>query len=248
MKNLVDFHCHLDLYPNFQSVIKATEESEIRTIAVTTTPKAWPKNRELTQGMRFVRPALGLHPQLIKSDATEELSIWEQYLPEARYVGEVGIDGGPDFKHTIEEQKRVFEHILKLCSEAGGKILTVHSARSASIVLNLIENCLPKGRGAVVLHWFTGNDNEAKRAVELGCYFSVNTNMLLSNKGQGLIKKLPLDRILTETDGPFIEFENKPVTPKDAENVTRLLANLLQKDSQEIIDIVFSNLRNLLKI
>ena len=60
----VDFHCHLDLYPDLQAAIAKAEAARIYTLTVTTTPKAWPRNHELTRGKRYVRAALGLHPQL----------------------------------------------------------------------------------------------------------------------------------------------------------------------------------------
>ena len=61
----VDFHCHLDLYPNHSALIRECEISRVATLAVTTTPKAWMRNRELTSDSPYVRVALGLHPQLI---------------------------------------------------------------------------------------------------------------------------------------------------------------------------------------
>jgi TatD DNase family protein len=94
----VDLHCHLDLYPDFVSAVEEAERAGVYTLTVTTTPKAWPRNREVTQGTRFVRAALGLHPQLIH-ERKDEISLWDQYLAEARYVGEVGIDAGPRYYH-----------------------------------------------------------------------------------------------------------------------------------------------------
>lgn len=61
----VDFHCHLDLYPDLEDAIAKAEAARIYTLTVTTTPKAWPRNYELTRHTRYVRAALGLHPQLI---------------------------------------------------------------------------------------------------------------------------------------------------------------------------------------
>ena len=92
----VDFHCHLDLYPDFETAIAKAEAARIYTLTVTTTPKAWPRNHELTRGTRYVRAALGLHPQLVAERAAE-LALWEHHLPEARYVGEVGSTPAPGF-------------------------------------------------------------------------------------------------------------------------------------------------------
>lgn len=84
------------------------------------------------------------------------------------------------FYRSLEAQERVFKRVLEACSEQGGKILTVHSIRSVGKVLSHIEHLLPSDRGTVVLYWFTGSPSEAKRAVELGCYFSINSQMLTS--------------------------------------------------------------------
>ncbi|WP_205414901.1 TatD family hydrolase, partial [Klebsiella pneumoniae] len=68
----------------------------------------------------------------------------------------VGLDAGPRFFKSLDAQKRVFQHILQRCAQAGDKIITVHSVRAVKIVLDFIEAYLPLGRGKIVLHWFTG--------------------------------------------------------------------------------------------
>lgn len=125
----VDFHCHLVLYPDFEAAIAKAEAARIYTLTVTTTPRAWPRNHELTRGLRYVRAALGLHPQLV-AERAGELALWEQYLPETCYIGEVGLDAGPRFYKSLDSQKQVFRTVLEGCADAGGKILTVHSVRS----------------------------------------------------------------------------------------------------------------------
>jgi TatD DNase family protein len=122
----VDFHCHLDLYPDYEAAIARAEAARIYTLTVTTTPKAWTRNHELTRGTHYVRAALGLHPQLV-AERAGELPLWERHLPETRYVGEVGLDASPRFYKSLEAQRHVFRTVLERCAEAGGKILSVHS-------------------------------------------------------------------------------------------------------------------------
>nr|WP_283026780.1 TatD family hydrolase [Providencia rettgeri] len=83
---LVDFHCHLDLYPNHEQAVKYVEFAGVFTLAVTTTLRAWPRNNELSQNTKYVRAALGLHPQLV-SEHESEITIWDDYLSETRYIG-----------------------------------------------------------------------------------------------------------------------------------------------------------------
>lgn len=240
----VDFHCHVDLYKDHSALIAECDRERVATLAVTTTPKAWPRNRELAAKSAHVRIALGLHPQLV-AERENELPIFERYLSDARYVGEVGLDAGPRFYRSFPAQERVFERILRACAEQGGKVLTVHSVRAVGKVLNHIESSLPQDRGHVVLHWFTGTSAEARRAVALGCYFSINGEMLRSPKHRQLVGSLPLDRLLTETDGPFVERDGQPLRPRDVGHTVLELAEARSVSAKTMEDAVLQNLRRL---
>lgn len=241
---LVDFHCHLDLYPDIEAAIREADNAGVFTLAVTTTPRAWPRNHELAQRTKYVRAALGFHPQLV-SEIEHELVLWERYLPEARYVGEIGLDAGPRFYKSFDSQKRVFQHILSKCAESGDKIITVHSVRSVKTVLEYLEKYLPVGRGKVVLHWFTGTKSEAKKALELGCYFSVNAEMLKSERHLSMVLSIPKDRLLTETDGPFTKFDGRIAIPKDVASVVKELALLHDMGEAQMAELIRINLRQL---
>lgn len=241
---LVDFHCHLDLYPDHAAAVAECDQERVYALTVTTTPKAWPRNRDLAAKTRHVRVALGLHPQLV-AERGGELPLWEEYLPQATYVGEVGLDAGPRFYRSLDLQKQVFERVLQCCAHAGGKILTVHSYRTASAVLDMVEAHLPPARGRVVLHWFTGTQAEARRAVDLGCYFSVNAEMLKSERHRAVVTALPLERLLTETDGPFTQIGGRPSRPADVSVAVQALAHLRGTDSSAIAASIMKNLREL---
>lgn len=241
----VDFHCHLDLYPDHIGLIAECDRERVATLAVTTTPKAWPRNRDLAAASAHVRVALGLHPQLVAERAAE-IALFERYLPEARYVGEIGLDAGPRFYRSFEAQERVFARVLRACAEQGGKILTVHSVRAVGKVLAQLEQNLPPERARVVLHWFTGTAAEARRAAALGCYFSINAEMLRSPKHCRLVSSLPSDRLLTETDGPFVESDGRPVRPKQVVETVAMLADARGEAVEEMARAMVRNLRTLL--
>lgn len=241
---LVDFHCHLDLYPDHAALIRECDLEGIATLAVTTTPKAWPRNRDLAKTSSHVRVALGLHPQLV-AEREAELPLFVRYLEEARYVGEIGLDAGPRFYRSFEAQERVFAHVLAACAEQGDKILTLHSVRAVGKVLDHLERDLPPDRGRVVLHWFTGTVAEARRASERGCFFSINSEMLRSPKHRQLVVSLPPDRLLTETDGPFVMSEGLPVRPRAVAQTVADLATLLGETAEAMALRIVSNLRAL---
>lgn len=242
---LVDFHCHLDLYPNHAVAVRDAEAAGVFTLAVTTTPRAWLRNHELAQRTKHVRAALGLHPQLV-AKRENEIELWDQHLAETRYVGEVGLDAGPRFFKSLDAQKRVFQHVLQRCAQTGDKIITVHSIRSAKAVLDLVETHLPPERGKIVLHWFTGAKSEAKRALALGCYFSINAGMLGNEKHAPMVQAIPLDRILTETDGPFTRTGDRPSQPADVVGVVESLGRLHGLPRSDMASLIRDNLRALL--
>ncbi len=193
------------------------------------------------RGADHVRVALGLHPQLV-AEREAEIGLFESLLPEARYVGEVGLDASPRFYKSFDTQERVFERILRMCAEHGNRILTVHSVRAVSKVLQHLERELPADRGHVVLHWFTGSVSEARRAVDRGCYFSVNSEMLKSPKHRTLVKQLPLTRLLTETDGPFVLVDGAPVRPLAVADTVLQLARVMGTSPSEMEAQIVTNL------
>ena len=243
---LIDFHCHLDLFPDFERLVAECERLQTYTLAVTTTPRAWSRNKILCERTRCVRPALGLHPQLVE-ERWQEIDLWESLLPEARYVGEVGLDAGPKFYRSLNRQKQVFERILRACEKPGDKILSVHSVRAAKAVLDMVEQFLPPNRGVVVLHWFTGTAAEARRAAALGCYFSINEQMLRNERGITLVRSIQQDRLLTETDGPFTTIEGRPARPADVGSWMPGLASCLGMEIEACIGLIRSNLDSLVK-
>lgn len=242
----VDLHCHLDLYQDHAALIEECDRLAVATLAVTTTPKAWPRNRDLAATSRHVRVALGLHPQLV-SEREAELPLLERYLSETRYVGEIGLDAGPRFYKSFDAQERVFARILRVCAEHGDKILTIHSVRAVSKVLRHLEHNLPPDRGRVVLHWFTGTSSEARRAIDMGCYFSINIEMLRSTKHRALVASLPIDRLLTETDGPFVELNGQPLRPRDVADAVKELASLRGLSDNALEKQIISNLGSLVR-
>lgn len=241
---LVDFHCHLDLYPQHSEMVAECEREAVFTLSVTTTPRAWPQNQRLAAGTKYVRIALGLHPQLVK-DCAAEIDIWREYLPHARYIGEVGLDAGPQFYGSFALQKEVFEKVLRECALQGEKILTVHSVRAVRTVLDMLEAHFPASRGVPVLHWFTGTRAEAERAAQLGAYFSVNAEMLRNERHRKTVASLPLNRILTETDGPFTKVGDRSSRPSDVRQTLEAIAAARAMPAAELADIVVNNLKNL---
>jgi len=239
---LVDTHCHLDLYPDPAALLCRIEELRIYTIAVTNAPSVFSHTRRLTEKSRFVRAALGLHPELVKTHAHERELFWK-HLPETRYVGEVGLDYITNDSADRALQREVFSEVLERCAAAGEKLITVHSRRAASTVIDMVGKDFP---GTVILHWFSGTVREADRASANGLYFSINPSMVRTNSGKALIERMDPSRVLTETDGPFVSVGKEAATPPDTLIVIRHLATLWQVTETEAADRVLLTFRKTL--
>ncbi|CBJ92990.1 conserved hypothetical protein (plasmid) [Xenorhabdus nematophila ATCC 19061] len=239
----IDMHCHLDLYSQPEQVAEECKRRGTYILSVTTTPRAWHGTSSLAKGSQRIRTALGLHPQ-IAHQRSHELELFDSLLSETRYIGEIGLDGGKGFKEHWDIQLKVFRHILNNVNRAGGKIMTIHSRGSASVVLDEIENI----DGVAVLHWFTGTPKQLERAIDLGCWFSVGPAMLDTIKGKSLALKIPKSRILTETDGPFGKFRNDPLMPWDSEIAEKQLTTLWDMSQMEVKAQLFENFRELCKL
>lgn len=239
---MIDFHCHLDLYPDPASVVAGCERRGTYVLAVTTTPLAWAGNQTLVQGASRIRVAPGLHPELVP-ERHAELPLLLDLVKHSRYVGEVGIDGGPNFRHHMKLQTTVLQSVLRECASHGGRVLSIHSRGAATEVLDVIE--AERSLGVPVLHWFSGSQAELARAVGLGCWFSVGPAMVKSKKGLQLLSKMPRDRVLTETDAPFVQERGRPLMPWDADNAIHAIAAGWNLDADQSRAQIRSNLRSL---
>ena len=239
---MIDFHCHIDLYPDPAKVLEEVDTHKTYVLAVTTTPKAWRGTRKLVGDRKRVRVALGLHPELV-AQRHAEVALLCGLLPEARYVGEIGLDGSRGHRESIGIQLEVLHRILDACSDQGGRIMTIHSRRAATLVLDALE--LRPRAGVPILHWFSGTARELDRAIAMGCWFSVGPAMLRSRKGRELASMMPLDRLLTETDAPFGRDGDQPLMPWNAYDCLPELSRLTGIDALLLAQRIRDNLKNL---
>lgn len=242
---MIDFHCHLDLYRSPLEVAEDAERLGIGILSVTTTPSAWPGTSRLAEGRSTIKTALGLHPQLA-SERKHELRLFDRYLPDAAFVGEVGLDGSPEHRSSWSDQELVFGHVLRCCEEAQDKIVSIHSRRAAGAVLDSLDKF--GGVRAPILHWFSGTRAELRRAVDRGCWFSVGAAMLAGAKGRALVHEMPRDRVLLETDGPFAQVNRNALRPSDVAIACRSLADLWSTDCEDAELIIGKNERTLLRL
>jgi len=235
--HLYDTHFHLDLFENINEIIEEIERYKVYTIAVTTLPILFTKLVSNVDS-KYIRPALGFHPDLLFQYEKYIPDMW-RLLSETRYIGEVGLDfkTGKEFKQL---QIKFFEELISRCNIFGNKILTVHSRMSSAEIVSIIGHDFS---GIVIMHWYSGNQTILKRALDNGYYFSVNYSMVSSNSGREIIKQLPLNRILLETDAPFIKFKDQPFRPSNISAIVNNLSQILNLSKDEMAIVLWKNFK-----
>jgi TatD DNase family protein len=233
---LIDTHCHVDQYPNPQDIVGECEKRAVRVIAVTNLPSDFVIAADRLKGKRYVTAALGMHP-LMAAKAIRELSAFRRIVPHVEYVGEVGLDYSPVGLATKAVQERVFDEVLGSLGDRR-RFITIHSRRAERAVLERLQSNQIRG---AVFHWFTGSASDLKRAVEAGHFVSVNAAMLQSEKGIALVRSIPRDAILVETDGPFCKFGDRPSNPTDVEDIYRRISAQIGCSQQELQNFVSAN-------
>lgn len=237
---LCDTHCHLDAYSDPMAVLREATKADVAVVAVTGDPGAYRLLRTRLGRRPNVEVALGLHPLNVASRPAD-LARLLRLLPTATWIGEVGLDFSPAGKPTRRDQARVFNALLSE-AQVRSRVMTVHSRGAATeVVASLVD------AGAhAVLHWFTGPETVAERAVSGGLWFSANPAMVASAKGRRLIADIvPPQRWLLETDGPYVRVGARPARPSDVMKLTEGIARAWNLSTEEAAGIIRSNLRRL---
>lgn len=121
--------------------------------------------------------------------------------------------------------------------------MSVHSRRAAKAVLDALEAVRDAGRP--IMHWFSGTQRELARAVDIGCWFSVGPTMLGTDRGRAVAAKIPWNRLLTESDGPFAQVGGRNALPWDAGTAEIALAEVWDVPLDEVQARLTGNLRTL---
>jgi TatD DNase family protein len=244
INKLHDTHLHLDLIENLPLLINEIDTFEISVIAVTNLPPLFTKlcNKKYSQN---IKPALGFHPQLLREYNKYIPNMWE-LIQTTTYVGEVGLDIKSVNLEERKDQINFFIELIDKCHRIGGKILSVHSKGSDNEVLSII----PKNfNSKIIMHWYSGSISNIYPLLEKQCFFSINYAMVNSVKGQKIIQKIPIERILLESDSPFVKIDvKKAYKVSDLEKICQMISEIKRIPYMEVEKKVRENFSLLHKI
>ena len=217
---LIDTHCHLGMYPDPVSVLRAAQETQTSIVAVTEDPDEYRRLRTRLGSRSEIDLALGLHPLRAASFTANDFARFFRFVPQCAWIGEVGLDFSRAGAATRKQQLRVFDMVLTE-AQPGRHPLTLHSRGAEKEVIR----CLADAKLPGVLHWYSGPLGPIEDGLAAGLYFSLNTAMTFSKRFPSLLRAIPRERILLETDGPYAKAQGRVAYPHELPDMVKNLAH-----------------------
>ena len=227
----------MNFFKNAGDIALECEKKKTHTIYVTTLPSQFDETFEYVNPLKYIYPSLGFHCLEGNYNLEKEKKLFLKNINKTKFIGEVGLDFSKRADKSKEEQIEVFEFVLKNIS-GKDKILNLHSSSAEDKVLEMIVKYDIK---KAIFHWYSGKIGTLNQILNYGYYLSINESMCKSKKGQNIISKLPKDKVLVETDAPFV----KNALPYKNFNVYQYLSELWNVNIDEVFKIILNNFQQL---
>jgi TatD DNase family protein len=260
---IVDSHCHLNILPEDKVgtiddvITKAAELGVERILCVAINPGQWDEVLQLADKYAYVYAAIGVHPcedkEVIVSD--EEL-IKAASHPKVIAIGEVGLDyfhfeEDAAVEGAMEWQHDRFKQHIRIAKQLG-KPLIIHTRHSTPDCLAILES---EGADVIggIMHCFVEDLATAERAMQIGFYISFSGIVTFKNAKEikAVATALPLDRILVETDSPYLApmpFRGKTNQPGYTRYVVEEIAKLKELPFETVANATTENFNRLFKL
>lgn len=203
MTNWLDSHCHINddaFNEDLDAVLNRMIENNVtRCMLVSCFPNDYLKGLNINKDGIEIKRSLGVYPEQAEI-ANEEFNEFEKYFDKVDAIGEIGLDYHW-YKDTKEKQKEMFIRQIEIANKLNKPII-VHSREATQDTFDILKTHLCKG----VIHCFSGSSEMAKEYVKLGYYISIAGPITWKNAKELLevIKVVPIDRLLIETDSPYL--------------------------------------------
>lgn len=233
---MIDCHCHL-AYPGMVEILdEIIEESKNMRIITCGYPKDCKKSLQLARENENIFLALGLHPIDISKMSDKEvdgyLDCIREHADEIVAVGEIGLDYHL-FKDEKENERfrKVFVQCLELAKEIS-KPVVLHTRKAEQECFDIVKRMKME---RVNFHCYSGSLTLAKSIIDSGYYISIATNVKNSKNSMKIAKNFPIDRLLTETDSPFLSpIKGKVNRPVNVKLILETVAELRKMPVEEI--------------
>ncbi len=242
---IIDTHCHLDLIEQkglkLEEIIENAQQNNVKILQTICTRVTEIENLlNYTKKYGFIYASAGIHPCNVsdqpKISAAEIVKIC-QANPKIIGIGETGLDYYHD-KSSIALQKNSFLEHIKASRETNLPLI-IHSRDCDSDMIEILESEQKNGRFPALLHCFSSAPELAQKAIDLGIYISISGIVTFKNATtlQEIVKNLPLEFLLVETDSPYLAplpHRGKINQPAFTRHVVEFIAELKGVSGEEI--------------
>lgn len=253
---LFDTHVHLNddqFDEDLEEVIERARENGVeRVVVVGFDEKTIKRAIELIDTYDFMYAAIGWHP-VDAIDLTDSYLEWIEELtahPKVVAIGEIGLDYHWD-KSPKDVQQVVFRRQIQLAKKLNLPII-IHNREATEDVVTILEEEGAAGVGGI-MHCFSGSPETAKRCLDMNFYISLGGPVTFKNaiKPKEVAKAVPLDRLLIETDCPYLAphpYRGKRNEPSYVRLVAEQIADLKEVSFEEVAKATTENANRLFKI
>ncbi len=249
---IIDSHSHLnfkDFENDLDEVISRCFSGDVWAINVGSQYETSKKAVEIAEKNKTMFAAIGLHPIHARDDFKVEDYKNLAKSKKVVAIGEIGLDRYKDYGQYIKRQKEVFLQQLDLAKELNLPVI-IHCRKAHQEIIKILAGYKLHG----VIHCFAGTWEEAKKYLDLGFYLGFNGIMYKFDLKE-VIEKTPLDRILIETDCPYLtplpavalakEGRNEPIFVK---YIAQEIAKIKNISFEEVAEATTRNAKNIFRI
>jgi TatD DNase family protein len=254
---IIDSHCHLnfpELIDDLDNVVKRAKDQNVEKIVhIAIKPEEYQFALDIVKKYPDVYAAIGIHPHEASQYLNYDINEMSEFLKNKKIIG-IG-ECGLDFYYNHSDhkaQETIFQKQIELASEFDLPLI-VHTRSAEDKTAGMLENAALKSNLKGVIHCFTGTYEFAKRMINIGFYISLS-GVITFKKSEALretVSKLPLDKLLVETDAPFlapIPYRGKTNEPAYVKYTLEKLADIKQVPYNKAATAITENLSNLFGI
>ena len=251
---LVDSHCHLD-FADFdvdrnQVIKRSKEQGLVYIINIGSSLPGSQASVDLASQYDFIYASVGIHPHeadKINEETTKSIQALSN-KPKVVAIGEIGLDYYKGVSRA-SNQKRLFRELIDLAKLKSLPVIIHCREAQKDLLMILKEKDINNG----VVHCFSGDEQFLKLVLEFGLFVSFTCNITYKKAGalRDLLKATPLDRLLLETDAPFLPpegFRGRRNEPLHVKHLAEAIATIKQIDIQEVARITTENAKRLFNL
>jgi len=253
---LIDTHCHLDFKDfnhDFEAVLKRSIDSGIKFIInVGSSLEGSTRSLKIAEENDFIYTSIGIHPHEADKVNENDFKIFAGFLkkPKVVAIGEIGLDYYRNIS-SKENQKKLFIRFLEIAKDAGLPLI-IHNRDSHEDMIDILKNIMGSSLSGA-MHCFSGDEKFLKTCLDMGFFISFTCNVTYKNAGKlrEIVKLVPMDRLLIETDAPYLapqDFRGARNEPMYVKYAAEEIAKIKGIDFSEVAKATAENAVRLFKL